>query len=355
MPDSHDDIAQRKADHIEVAASGKADFSRTTLLEQVHLVHQSLPELATEAVDLRTSLLHTELAAPVVISGMTGGTEQAQQINRDLACAAERAGIAFGVGSQRAMAERPELEATFMVRDVAPDVFLIGNIGVVQARDLGPDKVATLAHKIGANAMAVHLNPAQEMIQAHGDRDFTGAYDTIASLVDSLPVPVIVKETGCGLSPQAAARLCDAGVTTVDVSGAGGTSWVAVEAVRAQPDSPAARLGGTLWDWGLPTAVSVVACAAEGLEVIASGGLRSGLDVARAIALGASCGAMAAPVLRAHRAGGLQAVNDYLDELINTIRTVSLLSACASAAELADTPRHLGPDLRAWLDDLGLR
>jgi len=355
MADEPTDISKRKADHIAVAASGQADFRVSTMLEHVHLVHQSLPELATDGVDLRTTLLGWELQAPIVISGMTGGTEQAGQINRDLAQAAERAGIAFGVGSQRAMAEHPELEQSFFVRDVAPDVLLIGNIGVVQARDMGVDQVAELAKKIGANAMAVHMNPAQELIQEHGDRDFTGAMDTIAALVEALPVPVIAKETGCGISVQTAKRLHEIGVGTVDVSGAGGTSWVAVEAKRATNGSPAARLGAELWDWGLPTAVSVVACATEGLEVIATGGLRSGLDIARAIALGASSGGLAAPVLRAHRDGGLDSVTNFLDELINSVRAVSLLSGCATVGELASAPRHVGGELRAWLDDLGLR
>ena len=355
MADGSKDISQRKADHLQVAASGEADFRVTTMLEHVHLVHQSLPELATDGVDLRTTLLGWELQAPLIISGMTGGTEEAGAINRDLARAAERAGIAFGVGSQRAMAEHPELQATFEVRDVAPDVFLIGNIGVVQARDLGVARVAELAKRIGANAMAVHLNPAQELIQEHGDRDFTGAIDTISDLVESLSVPVIAKETGCGLSAQAARRLHDVGVSTVDVSGAGGTSWVAVEARRAASGSAAAHLGAELWDWGIPTAVSVATCVAEGLEVIATGGLRSGHDIARAIALGASCGGLAAPVLRAHRSGGLDAVTRFLDELINSVRAVTLLSGCATVGELASAPRHISGDLRAWLDDLGLR
>jgi isopentenyl-diphosphate delta-isomerase len=353
---SSSSISQRKADHIEVAASGQADFRhRTTLLEEVHLVHQALPELAVDAVDLGTTLCGQRLRAPVVVSGMTGGTPEAGAINRDLARAAERAGVAFGVGSQRAMALHPELEATFQVRDVAPDVMLIGNIGVVQARELGRARVAELARRIGANAMAVHLNPAMELIQDGGDRDFRGALDTIAELVHALPVPVIVKETGCGLSVEAAAALHRVGVEVVDVSGAGGTSWVAVEAQRAAADSAARRLGELLWDWGIPTAVSVVACASQRLDVIATGGLRSGLDIARALALGARCGGLAAPVLRAHRAGGFDGALAYLDELIHAVRTVTLLCGCSRARDLVRASRHLGPELRAWLHDLGLR
>lgn len=354
MPDSPD-IANRKAEHIEVAASGEADFKRSTLLEQVHLVHQALPELAVDEIELGVSLCGRSLAAPVVISGMTGGTPEAGAINRDLARAAEAAGVAFGVGSQRAMAERPELEATFQVRDVAPDVFLIGNIGAVQAKAFGVDRVGELAKRIGADAMAVHLNPGQEMIQAHGDRDFRGVLDTIAALVEHLELPVIAKETGCGLSRQAARALVGVGVKTVDVSGAGGTSWVAVEARRAAANSASQRLGEELWDWGVPTAVTVAACAAEGLEVIATGGLRSGHDVARAIALGATAGGMAAPVLRAQRDGGFAGASAFLGQVIHSVRTVALLSGCASVAALTHAPRHIGGELRSWLNDLGLR
>ncbi len=217
-------IGERKAEHLRIAASGEADFARGTLLEQVSLVHQALPELALDEIDLSTQLCGFTLQAPVVISGMTGGTQEAGQINRDLAASAEHAGIAFGVGSQRPMALHPELLSTYQVRDVAPNVVLIGNLGVMQAKELGPARVAELAGAIDANAIAIHLNPAMELIQTEGDRDFRGAIDTVAQLVDELAIPVIAKETGCGLSGDAARRLSAAGVRTVDVSGAGGGS-----------------------------------------------------------------------------------------------------------------------------------
>jgi isopentenyl-diphosphate delta-isomerase len=178
---------------------------------------------------------------------------------------------------------------------------------------------------------------------------------TIAALVRGLDIPVIVKETGCGLSREAAQLVAGAGVTTVDVSGAGGTSWVAVEARRAAADSAQARLGTELWDWGIPTAVSVAACVAAGLDVIATGGLRSGHDIARALALGARAGGMAAPVLRAQRSGGFEGALAFLQELITSVRTVALLSGCAAPTQLAAAPRHIGGPLRSWLDDLGLR
>jgi len=347
-------IAKRKADHLEVAASGRANFAKSTLLEHVHLVHQALPELALGDIDLSTKLVGKTLAAPLVITGMTGGTAEAAAVNRDLARAAQDAGVALGLGSQRAMDEHPELAATYEVRDVAPDVVLFGNIGAVQALAMGPDRVIALARRIGADAIAVHLNPGQELIQERGDRDFRGACDAIARLVAASPVPVIVKETGCGLSLEAARALIKAGVHTVDVAGAGGTSWVAVEAVRATAGSNAAALGNELWDWGVPTAVSVVACARANLNVIASGGLRTGYDIARALALGATAGGMAAPMLRAQRAGGRAAVTALIEQIIGSIRAICLLAGCRSARELARAPRHLGAPLRAFLDDLHL-
>jgi len=345
-------IAKRKADHLEVAASGRAEFARSTLLEHVHLVHQALPELALDEIDLSTTLVGKPLAAPLVITGMTGGTAEAAAVNRDLARAAEAAGIALGLGSQRAMDEHPELAASYQVRDVAPDVVLFGNVGAVQALAMGPARVIALARRIGADAIAIHLNPGQELIQDRGDRDFRGVRDAIARLVDASPFPVIVKETGCGLSRDAARALAGAGVSTVDVSGAGGTSWVAVEAVRAAEGSDAAALGNELWDWGVPTAVSVVACARENLAVIASGGLRTGHDVARALALGARAGGMAAPMLRAQRAGGRAAVTALIGQITASIRSICLLTGCRSVRDLARAPRHLGAPLRAFIDDL---
>jgi isopentenyl-diphosphate Delta-isomerase len=350
-------IAKRKADHLEVAASGRADFARSTLLEHVHLAHQALPELALDEIDLATELVGKQLRAPLVITGMTGGTADAAAVNRDLAKAAQAAGVALGLGSQRAMAEHPELAASYQVRDVAPDVVLFGNVGAVQAKTMGADKVVELAKAIGADAICVHLNPGQELIQDHGDRDFRGLVDTIAKLVEVAGVsalPIIVKETGCGLSPQAARALVGAGVHTVDVSGAGGTSWVAVEAVRAADGSDAAVLGSELWDWGLPTAVAVVGCVKAGLDTIASGGLRSGYDIARALALGARAGGMAAPMLRAQRAGGAEGVAAMIDRVTRAIRAVCLLTGSRSAVDLARAPKHLGAPLRAFLDDLGI-
>jgi isopentenyl-diphosphate delta-isomerase len=342
-------ISKRKADHIEVAASGAADFRRTTLLECVELEHNCLPEIAAEDVDLSTPLLGKTLRMPLVITGMTGGTDEARAINQDLARAAEEAGVAFGVGSQRAMAEEPNIAPTYEVRNVAPNALILGNIGAVQALSYGPDRVAKLAEAIGADAMAVHLNPAQELIQSDGDRDFRGVLRCIEELVRVLEIPVVVKETGCGISASCGKRLVDIGVSAIDISGAGGTSWVAVEARRAQNQSPSEMLGLELWDWGIPTAVATARAAPLPVDVIASGGLRSGLDIARTLALGAKAAGMAAPILRAQRQGGLPAAVDALEQLRKTLISICVLCGSKSPSELASVPKFITDPLRSYL------
>lgn len=349
------EIAQRKASHLDIAASGRAEQNvQGTLLDHVHLIHQALPELALEDIDLTTTLVGKTLKLPLVITGMTGGTADATLVNRDLARAAQATGIALGLGSLRAMDRYPELASSYEVKGVAPDVVLIGNIGGVQLSAMGSERVIELHKRIGADAIAVHLNPAQELVQPGGDRDFRGVADAIARLVDASPVPILVKETGCGLSAQVARTLARAGVHTVDTSGTGGTSWTAVETLRVDARSDAATLGNELWSWGIPTAVSVVACAKAGLDVIASGGMRGGADVARAIALGARVGGMAAPMLRAQRDGGEAGVRALVERTATTIRSICLLAGCATPAALAKAPRHLGAPLASFLADLGL-
>jgi isopentenyl-diphosphate delta-isomerase len=341
-------IPGRKADHLALCATGEVEFRETsTLLEAVHLVHCALPELSLDEVDLSVNLLGKRLRAPVVVSGMTGGTPEAAAVNRDLARAAERLGLAFGLGSQRAMLVHPEQAWTYAVREVAPSVLLFGNIGLVQAREMSTAALRELLAAVGADAVCVHLNPAMELVQPGGDRDFRGGLETFRRLAAELGLPVIAKETGCGISRRVAESLQAAGVAAIDVSGAGGTSWVAVEAKRAEGDARA--LGEEFREWGIPTAASVALCADLGLPVIATGGIRSGLDVARAVALGAAAGGLAAPVLRAQRQGGFDGALAFLEQVVAGVRAAMLLTGSRDVAALRHAPRVVTGDLEAWI------
>lgn len=343
------DIAQRKTDHLDLATSGDVGFKQTTtLLECVRLVHNALPELHFDELDLSLELFGKRLKAPIIIAAMTGGTERAGRINRELAAIAEERGYGFGLGSQRAMHKRQDAGATYQVRDVAPHAVVLGNVGVVQAAAMSVADLTRLVETVRADALCVHLNPAMELVQPEGDRDFRGGLQTFERLVRELPVPVVAKETGCGLSAQTAARLREAGVAYVDVSGAGGTSWVAVETHRATADRKA--LGEAFWDWGIPTAVSTAWCARAGFRaVIATGGITSGLDVAKAVALGASACGIARPVLQALETGGREAALRFLQQVELELRSAMLLVGARTLGELAAAPRIISGGLRDWL------
>jgi len=346
------DISSRKADHLDLAISGDVGFrSTTTLLECVRLVHDALPELAYEEIDLSTTVLGKRLRAPLLIAGMTGGTARAEHINRELAAIAEERGYAFGLGSQRALLKNRQALSTYAVRDMAPSALLLGNLGVVQAGQMSSAEVLELVQLVGADALCVHLNPAMELVQEEGDRDFRGGLSTIARLQAELGLPLVVKETGCGISGSVAARLKGAGVRHVDVSGAGGTSWVGVETERA---TPARRpLGEAFWDWGIPTAASVALCARHGFDTIfATGGVGSGLDVARALALGAHLGGIARFALQALESGGRDGCLAFFDRIEAELRTAMLLSGARTPAELGRVPRLITGELVEWLRQL---
>lgn len=346
MADRHD-ISQRKKDHIALCAGDNVNFrEKTALFEQVELVHNAMPEMHADEVDSSVELVGKKLSAPVFISAMTGGTDSAAKINQDLARAAEELGLGMGLGSQRAMFERPETAWTFQVREQAPNMLLFGNLGMVQARKMTTAQINQLVADVGADALCIHLNPAMEIVQPGGDRDFEGGMDVFRRLTEELDVPVVAKETGCGLSRAVGSMLRSVGVEYVDISGAGGTSWVAVEAHRAEPDKKA--LAEELWDWGIPTAASLVQLRGLGLQSVATGGLRRGSDVAKAVALGASAGGLAAPVLKAHRAGGYDGVVEYLRGVVQIVRGIMLLTGSRTIAELQRAPHILGPALSRW-------
>ena len=285
------DIRSRKRDHVESARRTDVEYSFPAGFADVRFVHNSLPEMDLDRVDSSATLFGKKLSAPLIIFGMTGGYPEAKEINLRLAAAAEKEGLAMGLGSQRAMIEKPELAATYKVRKVAPSIPLIGNIGAVQLKKYGVKKVRAMLDDVDADALAIHLNPLQEVCQPEGDSKFSGILGQIGIFARDLGLPVIVKETGAGISREAAVALKEAGAKMIDVSGAGGTSWSKVEYLRSGKAPVFAN-------WGNPTAECIAACS-DVLPVIASGGVRNGLHAAKAIALGASYAGAALPFLKA--------------------------------------------------------
>jgi isopentenyl-diphosphate delta-isomerase len=294
-------ISSRKSDHIRINLEEEVHSALTTGLEGYHFIHCALPELNLEEVDLSQELFGKRLLAPILISSMTGGTPEAAAINRILAEAAQEMGIAMGVGSQRVAIEQPELASTFQVREVAPNILLFANLGAIQLNyGYRIEHCQRAVDMIEADALILHLNALQEAVQAEGQTHFAGLLAKIEEVCRALPVPVIAKEVGWGFSEQDVRHLVEAGVAAIDVAGAGGTSWTQVEMHRAENESQA-RLAAAFMDWGIPTVEAIlnVRRAAPNLLVIASGGLRSGVDIAKCVALGARLGGLASPFLKA--------------------------------------------------------
>jgi isopentenyl-diphosphate delta-isomerase len=348
----HDDLPQRKSQHLDLVQRPEVEPEGSDpLFSCVRLVHRALPELALHEIDLRTELCGKSLKAPLMIVGMTGGTERAGQVNRDLALLAQEAGVAFGVGSMRVLLDEARLLPTFAV-EARPPV-LMANLGAQQLVQRGSDAALKLIELLGADGICIHLNAAQELVQGDGDRDFRGCLDAIAKLSQQLGERLIVKETGCGLSPATVYQLASNGVRAVDVSGLGGTSWPRVEQLRAK--TPEGReLGGQLSGWGIPTAACVATArtAAPGIRIIASGGIRNGFDAAKALALGADVAGVALPFVRAHHEGGIEAARALLQGFVASLKSALLLCGAKDAAALrASRPIILEP-LRSWIDGL---
>lgn len=329
----------RKADHLRVCLEESVQFQQTTGLERYRFTHCCLPELDWHEVDISTIFLGKQLGAPLLISSMTGGTEFAGIINQRLAKVAQKYKLAMGVGSQRVAVENPEVGETFAVRSLAPDILLFANLGAVQLNyQYGLDQCLRAIDLLQADALILHLNPLQESVQTKGDKNFRGLLDKIAVLCSKLPVPVIAKEVGNGISATMAQKLIAAGVAAIDVAGAGGTSWAKVESERAK-DAMQRRLGETFTDWGIPTAecIANVRAIAPEIPLIASGGLRNGLDVAKAIALGADIAGLALPFLQA--AADSEAALDALAEVL--VAEITTVLFCTGNRTLSDL-KHSG-------------
>lgn len=351
----------RKIDHLRICLNKNVSFiGKSTGFNDVEFIHNALPEIDFDEISLETSLLGYKLNAPIIISAMTGGSRVAMKINEVLARAAEKLGIGMGVGSQRVALENPSLSSTFsIVREVAPNAFLIANLGAAQfSLGFGVEEARKAIEMIDANALAVHLNPLQEAVQCEGEPKFRGVLSKLNELVAELDVPLIVKETGAGISREVAVLLEKIGVKCVDIGGAGGTSWAAVEYFRALESNNDlyASIAKLFWDWGIPTAISVceVSCA-TGLEIIATGGVRSGLDVAKAIALGASSAGIALPLLRPAYERGVEGVLDFLNKVILELRTVMFLVGAKSISDLKRVPLIIGGFTAEWLKLRGIK
>ncbi|MCU0551195.1 MAG: type 2 isopentenyl-diphosphate Delta-isomerase [Leptolyngbya sp. Prado105] len=328
----------RKADHLRVCLEDDVQCREmTTGLEHYHFTHCCLPELDRAEIDLSTQFLHKSLSAPILISSMTGGTDLAKKINYRLAAIAQEYRFAMGVGSQRVAIENPDVADSFKIRSIAPDALLFANLGAVQLNyTYGIEQCLSAIELLEADALILHLNPLQEAVQTRGDQNFRGLLDKIAQLCETLPVPVIAKEVGNGISKQMAEKLIQSGIHAIDVAGAGGTSWAKVESGRAQ-DPKQRRLGMTFADWGIPTAdcIAQVRQVSQTVPLIASGGLRNGLDVAKTIALGADLGGLALPFLKA--ANDSEEALHLLVEILQAELTTVLF--CTGTRDLAELKR----------------
>lgn len=332
---------KRKSDHIRINLEENVNFqSLTTGLENYHFLHQALPELNMAQIDTSVSFLGKTLNAPLLISSMTGGTEQAGLINRTLAQAAEAKGIAMGLGSQRAAIEDHSLASTFQVRALAPTTVLLANLGAIQL-----NYGYTVAHcqraveMIEADALILHFNALQEAVQPEGDTNFSGLLKKIEQVCNLLPVPVIAKEVGWGFSEDTVRHLVEAGVAIIDVAGSGGTSWSQVEMYRAKTEVQR-RVAATFIEWSIPTAEALLAVkrVAPEMLAIASGGLRHGLDIAKCIALGATLGGMAGPFLKA-AVKSLDAVLDEIEIAQTELRIAMFGIGADSIVALQNTDR----------------
>ncbi|HEY2921588.1 MAG TPA: type 2 isopentenyl-diphosphate Delta-isomerase [Candidatus Binatia bacterium] len=328
---------KRKKEHLEICLDTERVTSPLgTGLEAYRFVHNALPELDIDAIDLSTTFLGKRLSAPIFISSMTGGFDLARKVNRNLATAAQALGLAMGVGSQRVAIEAPAAADTFKVRDVAPDILLFGNLGAVQLNyGYTVEHCRRAVAMIRADGLILHLNVLQEAVQPEGNRNFKGLGEKIAAVCRQLEVPVVAKEVGNGISVDAALRLARAGVKAIDIAGRGGTSWSAVEAQRAAKQG--GQPGMTFANWGIPTEEALVNVrqALPDIALIASGGIRTGVDIAKAIALGADIAAFGQPLL----AAALESPDKVVEFLAGVIHELKVSMLCVGAANLAELRR----------------
>jgi isopentenyl-diphosphate Delta-isomerase len=347
-------IGKRKAEHIKICLEEKAQAKKATSgFEDIQFIHRALPEIDKAQIDLSTSFLGKKLSAPIIVGAMTGGTQEAVKINSSIAQAVETLGLGMGLGSQRAAIEHQSLEETFKVaRKNAPTAFLVANVGGVQlVHGFGLKEVRKVVEMIDADAVAVHLNALQEAVQPEGQTNFKGVLAKIAQVTSAIKTPVIVKETGAGISAEDAKALEDAGVAAIDVSGVGGTSFAAVEYYRSSEKKEKVQhfLGEAFWDWGIPTAVSLIEIAQTvKIPIIASGGVRSGTDIAKALALNANLASISQPILEVAVLGAKE-TQDKLSCLMEELKNALFLVGAEKPADLSNTPLVITGKTGEWL------
>jgi len=352
------ETAKRKSEHIKITLNQNVQAkSVTTGFEDISFVHKALPDVDLKRIDLSTVVFGHRFAAPLIAGAITGGTPEAEKINANIAEAVEELGLGMGVGSQRAAIEDKRLEKTFaVVREKAPNAFLIANIGGVQlVNGYGLKEAKRAVEMIDADALAIHLNALQETAQPEGQTNFRAVLERIAEVAKELGKPVIAKETGAGIAAEEAKKLENIGVKGIDVSGAGGTSFAAVEYYRAEGRESGSkrRLGAVFWDWGIPTAVSIVeVCQSVSVPVIASGGIRSGVDVAKSFALGASLASLSQPILQS-AVKGVKETRKTLSLLMDELRNVMLLVGASSTESLRRAPIVIKGKTSEWLHARG--
>jgi len=353
-------IKKRKKEGIDIPLNEKVQGKETTtLLEDVYLIHNALPEINLEDIKLNTTFLGRSFPAPIIIDSMTGGTDEALLINKRLGQIAEKYGFAMGLGSQRAGLKSDKLIQSYSVaRSVAPNAFLIANIGGAQLSEgLSKDDVKKIIKMIDADALAIHLNPLQELIQPEGEPRFKGILQKITSLVNDIEIPVIVKEVGSGISPEVAVKLQGAGIRAINVAGSGGTSWAGIEKIRADNAKSyiKSNLGNLFWDWGIPTALCVLlASKYVDIPLIASGGLRNGLEIAKCLMLGAKMCAMAFPFLK-RAAESEDELDNFTQLILAQLRGTMFLLGSSDIDSLVNTRYILKDKLASMLNSYEFR
>jgi isopentenyl-diphosphate delta-isomerase len=331
---------KRKEEHLRISLNEKVGFKGiTTGLENYRFIHQAMPYGDLKDIDLSTTLLRKRLEAPIMISSMVGGIKAARRLNRNLAEAAQTLGLAMGVGSQRCLVDAPEVTGTYWVRDVAPDILLFANVGAIQLNyGYTVKQLLKVVRSIEADALILHLNPLQEALQIEGNTNFSGLLSKIKKVCAELPVPVLIKEIGCGISEETASFLVEAGVAGIDVAGAGGTCWSEIEKMRLT-DNIKSCAASEFASWGIPTSDSLIMTrkAAPDMPIIASGGIRTGMDAAKAIALGADAIGIGGPLLQAADKSACHVIA-YLKEIIEVLKVVMFCTRTDSIIKLKNSP-----------------